>query len=276
MTNADKDSAKKEAIIAGLKAACEEAPSFRQYDNPLVYSYLEEFFLEFLNGKTLSKEDLVEFFAAMKVEEKVLFKRIFDENGNFIDSDKKTEDCEKIASDEEVDVTLESPESSTPIQSPSQTIEKSESAPEIPEIKPETPESKFEAKIQSRLAESEMPQPPKGVTVGKFANILSKFDYNIDKNSKKKNLDPLIKLIETEHCKYDNGFIGDLTRAILKRCCVKAKSGDIKFVERMVINALDLIKRYLNNNITLELNCISAIQSYVYSVKNEYPGKIYI
>jgi len=281
MMSADKNFTTKEAVITGLKAAWEEAPTVRQFDNPRVYVFLEEYFLELRNGGFLSKEDIEEFFET-KIEDKVKFARIFDTEGNYIVK-RKSENISKDDNNNEqeeaasLDVTLMSPESSTPASSPSNATEISTTpeTPATPEA-PATPElSKFEAKVASRLNESDYKQPPPGVTVGKFKNISHKFDYALEKNLKKKNLEPMIKLIENENCKYDGDFMGEFTQVILKKCCQKAKSAEFEMIEKMVINSLDLIKRYVNNNLTLELQCISGIQAYVYGTKNEYPGEFY-
>lgn len=111
--------------------------------------------------------------------------------------------------------------------------------------------------------------------VGSFSKIQKKFEYALCKNVRKPNLDNLIKIVEEENCKYEKTFICEMTNLVLKSCCGKIKDTDSKTVTKAFGNSLEFIKRYVqvNNNIKPQLDCISAIQAFIYGPKSDHPGK---
>lgn len=270
MTNLSKEFVTKEAIIGGLKFAWEEAPNIK-IDNPLVYPFLEEYFLELRKGIYLTRDDIENFFET--TEDKLKFPRIFDTAGNYIIEKSETPEISGAESEKEDEesrvetMTLTSSESNTPVSSPSTVYD----TPEV-QGQPEKFSTPQAASSDTRLSEKDILQPPEGITVGKFANIIKKFKYSLEKCMKKKqNIDQIFKMIEDENCKYDKTFICEFTDEVLKMSCQLAKSNR-SALERYLANCSDILKRYLDNNITQELYCISAIQAFVYSNRNIYPG----
>lgn len=250
----DKNSISKEVVSAALDECFEFAEDFI-CDVPKIYEILAEYYCDF-RELGLFDEEFIE--AACNAEKKSKFTKLFNSDGSY----KKSKVEEKMAVNEKIVVTESNP------QTPSMVIKPQDESLSTIQVD-------STVKITSSLSDDEISQQATDKLPGKFNKIRKKFEFTLKKNIKKQNLEPLIKIIETENCKHEETFVAELTEEILKTCCQKVKNADKKQIKSLMGNTLDLIKLYFNKSLTMELQIIAAIQAYICDFKKQLTGKLF-